>query len=254
MTPRRVRGPAGHLFVDDGGSGGPAVVFVHGLAGSTRQWRAQLNHVRVRRRAVALDLRGHGRSDVGEAADHSLPAYADDLAAVVDALHLDPFCLVGHSMGGGVAIAYAARHPQQVERLLLVDPVGDSSLVAEDETAELLAALNTDYRVVVTGYFNRILDGATPSTRGLVQDDLDITLRRTVIESFRKMPLFDLRAALATYAGPRLSVITSFNDMPYSLHNLDPALPVRTLHGTSHWIQLDSPDELNAILDEFCAV
>ena len=50
-----------NIFVDDGGAGSVSVVFVHSLAGNTQQWSAQLNHIRTTRRAIALDLRGHGR-------------------------------------------------------------------------------------------------------------------------------------------------------------------------------------------------
>jgi pimeloyl-ACP methyl ester carboxylesterase len=59
---KQVAGPSGSLHVDDGGSGGIPVVFVHSFAGSTEHWSAQLAHLRKTRRAVALDLHGHGQS------------------------------------------------------------------------------------------------------------------------------------------------------------------------------------------------
>src|SRR5262245_3257755 len=62
-TQRTLEGPVGRLHVDDGGQGEPAVVFVHAFGGSTEQWSEQLAYVRKTRRAIALDLRGHGRSD-----------------------------------------------------------------------------------------------------------------------------------------------------------------------------------------------
>ena len=58
-----VAGPRGALRVDDGGSGGLPVVFVHGNGGNLTQWKAQLEHLRTSRRAVALDLHGMGESD-----------------------------------------------------------------------------------------------------------------------------------------------------------------------------------------------
>uniref|UniRef100_UPI003083F334 alpha/beta fold hydrolase n=1 Tax=Myxococcus vastator TaxID=2709664 RepID=UPI003083F334 len=57
-------GAKGLLNVDDGGVGGLPVVFVHSSAGNTTHWAAQLSHLRKRQRAVALDLRGHGKSEL----------------------------------------------------------------------------------------------------------------------------------------------------------------------------------------------
>src|SRR5687768_15795797 len=60
-----VDGPAGKIRVDDGGSGGVPVLFVHGLSGRHDVWKSQLGHLRASRRAAALDLRGHGESAGG---------------------------------------------------------------------------------------------------------------------------------------------------------------------------------------------
>ena len=125
MSPTQVTGPAGALEVDDGGRGGLPVVLVHSLAGNSTHWTAQLEHLRRDRRAVALDLRGHGRSEPPKDGDYTIAAMAGDIAAVVDTLGLDRFVLVGHSMGGGVALAYAGAHPDRVAGLVLVDPIGD---------------------------------------------------------------------------------------------------------------------------------
>src|ERR1700724_319123 len=99
-------GPAGALAIDDGGRGGLAGVFVHSLAGNSSHWAAQLQHLRPSRRAVALDLRGHGRSEPPKNGDYSIAGMAGDIEAVVDTLKLDRFVLVGHSLGGGVALTY----------------------------------------------------------------------------------------------------------------------------------------------------
>ena len=60
-------------------------------------------------------------------------------------------------------------------------------------------------------------------------------------------------AALERYAGPRLSVISDHNTLPVSLHNLLPDLPVRLVSGTSHWLMMDRPDDLDRLLVEFLA-
>src|SRR3954466_15117171 len=81
-------GPRGQLHVDDGGTGGLPVVFVHSAAGSTAHWEAQLAHLRVSRRALAVDLRGHGRSAPSRDGDYRIASMAEDLRAVLDHLGL----------------------------------------------------------------------------------------------------------------------------------------------------------------------
>jgi hypothetical protein len=76
-----VPGPAGNLYVRDGGdakSGRLPVLLVHSLAGNGGQWALQLDHLRRRRRAVAIDLRGHGESDPADDGDYSIPGLAGD--------------------------------------------------------------------------------------------------------------------------------------------------------------------------------
>jgi len=76
-------------------------------------------------RAIAVDLRGFGLSDRPDVAGaYSLDAYLADLAALLDALDLKRVALVGQSMGGGVALHFALRNPERVERLVLINPTG----------------------------------------------------------------------------------------------------------------------------------
>ena len=59
----KIQGEEGYIFVDDGGSGNLPVVFTHSFGGDVSHWTNQLSHIRETRRAVALDFRGHGKSD-----------------------------------------------------------------------------------------------------------------------------------------------------------------------------------------------
>lgn len=85
---------------------GPPVVLVHGITDSHHEWAPILERLAGERTCLALDLRGHGES--GDAEDYGALAMAADVAAVVEAEGLDSFDLVGHSLGGVVATAYAA--------------------------------------------------------------------------------------------------------------------------------------------------
>lgn len=96
-----------------------------------------------------------------------------------------------------------------------------------------------------------MLSGSDEAVRSRVMQDLRGTPRETVVGIFKALLHHDPLAALSAYCGPILSIVTPFNDTPYSLHRLHPALPHRQVSGTGHWLQLDKPGEFNRLLDEF---
>jgi pimeloyl-ACP methyl ester carboxylesterase len=226
------------------------VIFVHSLAGNAGQWKAQLEHVRSDRRAVAFDFRGHGRSDPAEDGSYSVADMASDIAAVVDTLGIERFVLVGHSMGGGAALVYAGDHPNRVAALLLVDPIGDGKQISEDAKARFLAGFESNYESASQGYWKEIA-GNNPAIIRRLLADLRATPGEPVVALLRSVMEFDPDLALAGYRGPKLAVVTPYNDETFSLHRLGEGFPHRVVTGTGHWIQLDKPEEFNSILDEF---
>jgi pimeloyl-ACP methyl ester carboxylesterase len=250
MSLREIAGPAGTLAVDDGGRDGLPVVFAHSLAGTSGHWKAQLDHLRPKRRAIAFDFRGHGQSAPPRNRDYSIKDMADDIAAVVDSLSLQRFVLVGHSMGGGAALAYAGTHPERIAGLLLVDPIGDAKQIPPAEAQAFLAGFEANYDSASQSYWKAIAGPDSVIQKRLLAD-LRATPKETVAPVLRSVMQFDPDSALARYTGPKLSVVTPSNDQPFSLHRLGPGFPHRTVTGTGHWIQLDKPDEFNRLLDEF---
>jgi pimeloyl-ACP methyl ester carboxylesterase len=245
-----VAGPTGRLAVDDGGSG-PAVVFLHSLAGNAGQWAAQLGHVRRQRRGVALDLRGHGRSDPPSDGQFRIGAQAADVAAVADALRLERFALVGHSFGAGVALEYAAAHPERVTHLLVADPIGDGTQTPESEVRPFLEALASPaYTETIEGYWSSIA-GSDGSVLERLLADLRATPRDTVVHGLNEVMAYDPKPALGRLRTPTLAVVTPANDWPYSLHRIGAGLPQRVIEGTGHWLQIERPAEFNGILDRF---
>ncbi len=98
---------------------GPVVLLVHGLAGSSRTWRAVMPALAERYTVIAPDLLGCGRS-AKPRGDYSLGAHAAGLRDLLIALDLGPATVVGQSLGGGVAMQFAYQHPEYCERLVLV--------------------------------------------------------------------------------------------------------------------------------------
>ena len=238
--------------MDDGGlrTDDLPVVLVHSLAGNFSQWDAQLAHLRSSRRAIALDLRGHRWSESAKTGDYSMAGMAGDIEAVVRHLGLERLVLVGHSMGGGVALTYAGAHPERVAGLLLVDPIGDGKQIPAAEVEPFLAGLDSDYENTIGGHWAGIA-GPDSAVRERLLFDLRATPRETVVRSLREVVQFDPHPALARYRGPKLAIVTPSNDQGFSLHRLGKGFPHRVVTGTGHWIQLDKPDDFNRMLDEF---
>lgn len=108
-----------------GRADGPPIVFIHGLSGNHLWWARQYESALADEfRLVAYDLRGHGMSEAPREPEHYVDGelWADDLAAVLDALHLDPVVLVGWSYGGFVACDYVRAHGQ--DRIAAVNLAG----------------------------------------------------------------------------------------------------------------------------------
>jgi pimeloyl-ACP methyl ester carboxylesterase len=241
-----------NIYIDDGGDGSVPVVFVHALAGNTQQWSVQLDHIRQTRRAIALDFRGHGQSDAPANGDYAIEAMVQDIRSVVDQLGVERFVLVGHSMGGSVAGAYASAHPEQLAGLLLADPSGDSTQMPVEEMQQFLGALESEaYSNVVEGYWSQILTGSTETTQAKVMQDLHDTSKATVVGVFKELVKYNPVTALERYDGPKLSIITAVNETPLGVHNLVSDLPHKKITGTGHWLQLDKPEEFNRIMDDF---
>ena len=111
----------GHsLSYVDSGSGGDAVLFVHGLLGFARRTgRHLIDRLDDRNRVIVPDLFGHGAS-ANPGGDYSLAAHAATLRDLIDRLGIDRVTLVGHSLGGGISRKFCYLFPDRVERLVLV--------------------------------------------------------------------------------------------------------------------------------------
>lgn len=106
-----------------GGSGSAVVVLIHGLASSSATWNQVFSLLAEHVVVVAPDLLGHGRS-AKPRGDYSLGAYACGLRDLLTALGHERVTLVGHSLGGGVALQFAYQFPERCERLVLVGSGG----------------------------------------------------------------------------------------------------------------------------------
>lgn len=122
MTPRTVRLHGHELSYLDSGEG-HVVLFIHGILGSQRNWSHLVDRIDDSQRVVVPDLFGHGDS-AKPMGDYSLGAHAATLRDLLDSLGIETVTLVGHSLGGGIAMQFFYLFPERVDRLVLVSSGG----------------------------------------------------------------------------------------------------------------------------------
>ena len=226
------------------------VVFVHSLAGSPAQWAPQVNHLEPHRQAIAAALPGHAGRPAPEA--YTVEALAADVERQTEAL--EQFVLVGHSAGAVVATCLAARHPDRVAGLVLVDPGTDARQFPTEQAEPMLSALRSDaYAEVAEGYWNQILEGATDATRHQAFSDLRATPREALPDVLASLGTYDAVTPLRTYAASRpvLALTTPASEGPQALFADADGVEQQRVDGAGHWMQLDRPDVVNEALDRF---
>ncbi len=107
----------------DSGTAGPAVLFVHGLAGNSTHWVHVAPRLTDTHRVLTIDLFGHGESSKN-AHGYSVNMFVEQIVSLLDALNIDGVTVIGHSMGGMVATALSLLAPERVEGAVLVNPAG----------------------------------------------------------------------------------------------------------------------------------
>ena len=113
----------GHRAVYRVAGSGPAVVLIHGMINSSRHWQGVASRLAASHRVVAPDLIGHGGSATPRG-DYSLGAHAASIRDLLAAIGVDRATIVGHSLGGGVAMQFFYQFPQRTERLVLISSGG----------------------------------------------------------------------------------------------------------------------------------
>lgn len=207
------------LHVEQRGAGSPALVFLHYWGGSTRTWRHVIDALATDHRTVAIDQRGWGQSQV-PVDGHTLADMADDAQAVIEALALEHYVLVGHSMGGKVAQLLASRRPRGLIGLVLVAPAPPSAMAFPLPVRQAMVhAYDTRESIVAT--IEQVL-----APGGLAPQDLETVVADSL-----------LGTAAARQAWPMMS---SQEDITAAMADID--VPVIVISGEHD--RVDPPDAL----------
>ena len=154
-----------YRYLEWGDRQAPAVLMLHGLRSYAFTWDPIARALADRYRLIAPDFRGRGESDWDPHRDYYTDTYVTDVEALVEQLALDRFALLGHSMGGTVAYAYAARHPGRVSAAVIED-IGPGSSTDTDGAERILremAGTPTGFAALedVYAYWRRIRPDVT---------------------------------------------------------------------------------------------
>lgn len=131
----------------DQGQGQQTLLFIHGLGSYLPAWNKNIETLSQNYRTIALDLPGYGKSSKANA-KVGMKAYADAVLALMDALKIEQAVLVGHSMGGQVAITAALQAPERVQQLILAAPAGLETFT--DQQKQLFKATVTPEGIAKT--------------------------------------------------------------------------------------------------------
>jgi pimeloyl-ACP methyl ester carboxylesterase len=145
---QQIQSPISHTYIsqrlrlnycDWGNPDAPPLVLIHGGRDHSRNWDWVAARLRERWHVIAPDLRGHGDSQWSPDGGYNMPAYLYDLAQLVHQRGLAPVTLIGHSLGGNIAIRYAALYPEKVRRVVSIEGLGPSPKAIAERDAKPLA-------------------------------------------------------------------------------------------------------------------
>ena len=242
------------------GTGQPLVI-LHGLFGSSDNWRAIAKQLATQAQVITVDLRNHGRSP--HSSEQTYALMVEDLAELFERLKLDKADIIGHSMGGKVAMAFSQRYPQWLRRLVLVD-------IAPRQYHDEHSAI---FRVLLA------LDLSLYTSRNEVDDALKIALPDKVVRQFLLMNLaingeqlswrINLQALYDNYSQLLVAVCEDETIMIPScfirggqsdyvgdededlIRTCFPYAELATIEQAGHWVHAEAPQQFLTKITEF---
>jgi pimeloyl-ACP methyl ester carboxylesterase len=237
----------------ESGSGEPALLFIHGWCCDATFWRYQLPDFEADHRVVALDLRGHGESDKPDQ-DYGIQSFVDDVLWLMEQAGVERPVLVGHSMGGVIALSLLRRKPDAARGAVLVD----SPVVPLPEN--LRPVLDT----ILNGLKSAAYVDAAKSfvTTFMFREDSDTELKQSIIDAMSAAPQRLMWTALGDTMGEKnlasgpLPVPALYLRASIAIARAEeireryPALAVEEFDA-AHFLHMEKPEEFNSILRRF---
>jgi 3-oxoadipate enol-lactonase len=245
---------------DDVGAGMP-VLFAHAFPLNRTMWAPQSSALVERCRCIAPDFRGFGESTVGS--PYSMDQYADDLARLLDGLHVDRVVFVGCSMGGYVGFAFWRRHRDRVRALVLADTRAGAD--TEDGIARRRQLIATAQKEGATAIANAQITGLIGKTsREKMPDTYDAVHRMIaqakvegIVGALEAMMLRpDSTTSLSGIDVPTLIIVGEEDVLTppresHAMHERIPGSRVEVIAQAGHLSNIERPAAFNHVLSEF---
>lgn len=261
-------------YLDEGQ--GEVILLLHGMAGSSQTWRSVIRPLSRHYRVVAPDLLGHGHS-AKPRSDYSLGAFAVSLRDLLDEIGVARATVVGHSLGGGVAMQFVYQHPDYAERLILIGSgglgpdVGWTLRLLSAPGAELIMPIIAPPPVLSVGekvrsFFAKM---GVESPRGAeiwnaYSSFSDPETRQAFLRTLR---------SVVDYRGQAVSALNRLHvkaDLPtmaiwgdedaiipvqhaYAVQETRPDVRLEVLSGVGHFPQVERPMEVVDLIEDFIA-
>jgi pimeloyl-ACP methyl ester carboxylesterase len=254
---------------------GPPVVLIHGMLNSSSHWQSVAMELARDHTVIAPDLIGHGDS-AAPRGDYSLGAHAASIRDLLAAIGIDRASIVGHSLGGGVAMQFFYQFPQRVERLVLISSGGLGREVSPMLRTAALPGVSAVLSLTIQPRVLEALAGGGRRLReralagGVYLQAIARALRPLENADARQAFLTTLRSVIDVHgqrvsATDRLYLLESMptmivwgerdNTIPLEhgrrAHEAIPHSCFRTLPGVAHFPHLEDPDGLSRLLREF---
>lgn len=239
------------------GSGDPPILLVHGWSCDHTYFAPQFERFGRKHRVVAVDLRGHGQSDKPEQA-YTMAVFADDLASLCGELGLVRPVVIGHSLGGMIAVELARRFPDLPSALVLADAPIVPTQWLRDGLQSLLEALRApdceefQQAFIANGLFLPT-DDAVRKAR--IVAGMSSTPQHVRASAMEGILAWDGAAAAQACTVPVLNLAAAhpLNDQS-RLQELCPRWVNGQTIGAGHFHQLEVPEQVNAMVERFLAV
>lgn len=245
-----------NIAYDVRGKGDTALVFIHGWCGDREFWQHQVGSLAEGHRVVTLDLSGHGQSGK-DRKGWTVTGFADDVEAVVKKLGLTRVVLVGHSMGGAIALATAKRLPGTVIGVVGVDTLQNAEYkFPEDQRKEFLEGFEKDFKMtLLVGLKGMLPEKADPKLSEWLIEKADGADRTMAIAVMRDLGQLDEKALLQEAKVP-IRCINSAGGftfyVPTASETNQKYADYRAvlIEGVGHYPMLEKPAEFNEKLRE----
>ncbi|HEU5135253.1 MAG TPA: alpha/beta hydrolase [Steroidobacteraceae bacterium] len=237
------------------GAGEPALVFIHGWSCDSNYWREQIPAFQKKYTLVTVDLAGHGGTDASRT-NWTIAAFGQDVATALSAVPNKQIILVGHSMGGPVAIEAARLLKGRVIGIIGVDTFKSIGAPAPGP-AQVDAALKpfeTDFigttRAMVTDHL--FVKGDNPQLAQKISYDMSLSSPRVALPAMRALLEYDFTAPLKDLSVPVVAINSDLGE-PLNEVRIRKVLPkfrAVTLPGTGHFLMMEDPQLFNPTLEE----